>query len=157
MSDSEGRSTTYFIPALGKLYAALDPFMMPLLRVVTGLFLVPHGAQKLFGWFGGGGIEGTAQFFSKMGLEPAVPLVMLVGATEVFGGLLIAVGLLTRPAAVAATILLLVAALDIHWSNGFFVTKGGFEFALFWAAATAVFAVKGGGCCSLDAKIGREF
>ncbi len=157
MSDTDSKPTTYFIPALAGLYAALNPLAWPLLRGAVGLFLVPHGAQKLFGWFGGGGIEGTAKFFSAMGLEPAVPLVYLVGAVEFFGGLLLAIGLLTRPAAAASAVLLLVAAFDIHLAKGFFWSNNGYEYPLLWAVAAIFFAIKGGGACSVDAKIGKEF
>ena len=107
---TEAPQTRLVIPALAPLYGALSRLSYPMIRFFAGLFLVPHGAQKLFGWFGGGGLQGTAEFFATgLGLEPGMFFAVLVGATEFFGGLMLAVGFLTRPAAVAATILLAVA------------------------------------------------
>ncbi len=146
-----------FLPGLNRLYAALAPLSWPMVRVVTGLWMVPHGAQKLFGVWGGGGIGGTAGFFAKIGLEPAVPLALLAGGTEFFGGLLLALGLFTRPAAAATFILMLVATASVHLANGFFLSNGGFEYALMWAVLALAIVFKGAGPLSLDAKIGREF
>ena len=150
-------STGLFIPGLAGLYDKLACAAYPIVRVTAGLFLMPHGAQKLFGMFGGGGISGTAGFFSKLGLEPAMPLVVLVGFVEFFGGLCIAIGFLTRPFAAAAFILLMVAVFKVHLGNGFFVNKGGYEYALMWALLMATVFIKGGAHCSVDRKIGKEF
>ena len=96
---TEPTTVRLIVPALGPLYARLAGLSYPMIRFFTGLILVPHGAQKLFGWFGGGGLEGTGQFFSaNLGLEPGLLFALLVGATEFFGGLFLAVGFLTRPA-----------------------------------------------------------
>lgn len=149
----QAKRTDLFIPALGGVYDALTPFSWPLLRIVAGLFLMPHGYGKLFG----GQLEGIAGFFAKTGLEPALPLVVLVGIVEFFGGLMIALGLFTRPIAAAATVVLAVAAFHVHWSAGFFAQQGGFEFALLWAVVTLVIAIRGGGSYSIDARIGKEF
>ena len=145
------------IPALDGLYGALAPLAWPLVRFMAGLFLMPHGAQKLFGWFGGGGLEGTAGWFAKVGFEPAMPLAVVVGATEFFGGLLVAIGLLTRPAAAAAFILLAVAVFGVHMPNGFFNVKGGYEYPMLWGFLMLAIAFRGGGVLSVDARIGREF
>ena len=143
------------IPAVAPVYAALSPLADPLVRVVAGLFLVPHGAQKLFGWFGGYGLSATDQFFqAKLGLPAGVALA--AGLIEFFGGLALALGLFTRPAAVLATGLLLVAALQVHLGAGFFWSAGGFEYPLLWAVVTLGYAVKGGGRYSVDAIIGKE-
>lgn len=150
-------STGLIVPALGGLYDKLACAAYPIVRVTAGLFLVPHGAQKLFGMFGGGGISGTAGFFSKIGLEPAMPLAALVGFVEFFGGLCIAVGFLTRPFAAAAAFLLFVAAFKVHFANGFFAAKGGYEFALMWALLMVTVFIKGGAQCSIDRRIGKEF
>ncbi len=144
------------IPALGGLYGALSPLAWPLIRFMAGLFLIPHGAQKLFGWFGGGGLEGTAGWFAKIGLEPAMPLAVLAGATEFFGGILIAIGLLTRPAAAAAFILLASAVFGYHMPNGFFVFNGGYEHAMLWGFLMLAIVFRGGGRLSVDARLGRE-
>jgi putative oxidoreductase len=145
-----GDRTRLIIPPLGYIYRALEALTWPLIRFAAGLFLVPHGAQKLFGWFDGRGLEATSASFARMGFGS------LVGAVEFVGGILIALGLLTRPAAMAATILLAVAV-AVHLPNGFFVTKGGFEYAMLWAVLCASIAVRGGGRLSLDRALGREF
>jgi putative oxidoreductase len=146
------------IPVLAPVYGALSGLSYPMIRFFAGLFLMPHGAQKLFGWFGGYGLEGTAGFFAQnLGLEPGIFWAALVGATEFFGGLLLAVGLLTRPAAVAVVILMAVAAFDVHLANGFFWNKGGYEYPLFWGLVALAIAFRGGAELSVDRAIGREF
>ena len=145
-----------YIPALAGLYDALSGLAYPLIRVVVGLWLMPHGAQKLFGWFGGNA-EGTAGFFAKIGLEPALPLVYAVGIVEFFGGLLLVVGLLTRPAAVAVFVVLFVAVFKVHLANGFFVTGGGYEYAMMWMFLSVAVAIRGGGPLSVDERMGKEF
>jgi len=149
--------TNLIVPAMRGLYDKLACAAYPIVRVTAGLFLVPHGAQKLFGMFGGGGLGGTAGFFAKIGLEPALPLAALVGFVEFFGGICIAIGLLTRPFAAAAAIMLLVGAYKVHLAKGFFMTNGGYEYALMWALLMVAVFIKGGAHASLDRKIGREF
>ncbi len=144
-----------FIPALEGIYASLSRLSWPLVRAVTGLWMVPHGAQKLFGWWGGN-IDGTAGFFAKIGLEPALPLAYLVGGIEFFGGLLLLIGLWTRPVAAATFVLMLVAAFKVHLANGFFWSNGGYEYPLMWALLALAIAFRGAGRCSVDARIGRE-
>src|SRR5262245_54188348 len=102
-----------YVPALAPLYAKLEGYAYPLIRIITGLCLIPHGAQKLFEWFGGNR-EATAGFFAKLGIEPALPLVYLVGTAEFFGGILLLIGFLTRPAAVAIFIVMMVAVFKVH-------------------------------------------
>ena len=114
---------------------------------------MPHGARKLLG----GTIDWTAGLFSQIGLGPALPLAYRVGATEFFGGLLIAIGLLTRPAAVAAAVLLLVAVFYVHFGNGFFWNEGGYEYPLLWAILMIGIFFRGGGELSIDRAIGKEF
>jgi putative oxidoreductase len=124
-------------------------------RVATGLLLVPHGSQKLFGWFGGYGIAGTEQFFeSKLGLPPSVAV--LAGLIEFGGGLLLAIGLVTRVAAGLVLGLMTVAVILVHMPNGFFWTDGGYEYPLLWGILALSFVIRGGGRFSLDALIGRE-
>lgn len=144
------------VPALGPLYAAFRPYAWLLVRVVAGLNLLPHGTQKLFGWFGGKGVEATVQAFAGMGFEPASLWVWLVALTETVGGFCLAVGLLTRPAAVAIAIFLFTAVAH-HWANGFFWPQGGFEYPLLWGVVAVAFAIRGGGAFSLDRLIGRAF
>jgi putative oxidoreductase len=148
--------TRPIIPFLAPVYAALAEPAYALTRFVAGAFLVPHGMWKLFG-ITGGTKEGMIDFFSRIGLEPAALLVNLVGSVEFFGGILIALGLLTRPAAAAATVTTATAALYFHLPLGFYVEPGGVEFSGLWAVVLLMIAVRGGGRISLDARIGREF
>ncbi len=150
-------TTRLFIPALGGFYDAVSGLGYPLIRFITGLILMPHGAGKLFGWFGGRGIEGTAAGFAKMGLEPALPLATLVGVTEFFGGLLVAIGLLTRPAAIGIVAIMAVAVFHVHLKNGFFWFNGGYEYPLLWGIVALAIVFRGGGALSVDRKIGKEF
>jgi len=145
-----------FLPALAPLTGAAAPLGLPLIRIATGLLLVPHGAQKLFGAFGGYGLEATGQFFAtKLGLPASFAL--LAGLIEVFGGLLLAAGFLTRPVAALVAGMMAVATFGVHWGNGFFWTSGGFEYPLFWGLAALGFVLNGGGRYSVDAWLGREF
>jgi len=144
------------LPFLAPLYAALAEPAYALTRFVAGAFLVPHGMWKLFG-ITGGTREGMIDFFSRIGLEPAALLLNLVGSVEFFGGILIALGLLTRPAAAAATVTTATAAIYFHLPLGFYVEPGGVEFSALWAVVLLMIAIRGGGRISLDALIGREF
>lgn len=137
------------IPALGGLYARLHEGIETLLRVVAGLALVTHGVGKIVDPFGATGMV------ESLGFYPGVIWSPLLAITEFFGGILIALGLLTRPASVAATIVLLVTVY-FHWvvkAEGF----AGAEKSILWAAIFAYFAVRGGNRHSIDARIGREF
>jgi putative oxidoreductase len=143
------------IPAFASITKALSPFAEPLVRVTAGLLLVPHGAQKLFGWFGGYGIEATGQFFSsKLGLPASLALV--AGLIEFFGGLMLALGVATRVVAALVAGLMAVAVLQVHLGAGFFWTSGGFEYPLFWGVVALAFVIRGGGRYSLDRVIGYE-
>ena len=143
------------IPAIAPLTAALSPLAEPLVRITTGLLLVPHGAQKLFGWFGGYGLEATGQFFATKLALPA-SLALVSGLIEFFGGLLLAAGLLTRPVAALVAGLMAGAILTVHLPAGYFWTDGGFEYPLMWGLLALAFVLRGGGKYSVDALIGRE-
>jgi putative oxidoreductase len=150
------RSAKPIVPAFASLATALSPAAEPLLRVTAGLLLVPHGAQKLFGWFGGYGVDATGQFFAtKLGLPASLALV--AGLIEFFGGLSLALGLLTRPMAALVAGLMGVAVVQVHLPAGFFWTSGGYEYPLLWGVVALVFVIRGGGAYSFDALIGREF
>jgi putative oxidoreductase len=144
------------IPALQPVTDALAEPAYALTRFVAGAFLVPHGMWKLFG-ITGGTREGMIEFFASIGLEPAALLVNAVGLVEFVGGILIALGLLTRPAALAAAITTGTAAIYFHLPRGFYVEPGGVEFAALWAVVLLMIAIRGGGRISLDRLIGREF
>jgi putative oxidoreductase len=145
------------VPALTPLYAKLSRLSYPLIRAAAGLMLMPHGAQKLFGWFGGYGLEGTGGFFAQnLGLEPGLFWPALVGGVEFFGGLFLVLGLLTRPVALAVAIVMAVA-ITVHLPNGFFWNAGGYEYPLFWGLIALAIAVNGGAELSLDRALGREF
>lgn len=119
-------------------------------RVATGLFLVPHGAQKLFGWFGGYGLDATGQFFqTQLGFTNGWLAALGAGSVEVFAGLALALGLATRLSALAITVMLAVAT-TVHLANGFFWTNGGWEYPVLWAIVAASFVLRGGGKYSLD-------
>lgn len=155
MSEARTPAAAPVVPALAPLYSALSPLADLALRVAAGGFLVPHGAQKLFGWLGGYGIDATGQFFAaKLGLPSGLALV--AGLIEFAGGLALALGLFTRIAAALAFGLLAVAVVHVHLAAGFFWTSGGYEYPLLWAILVGTYVVKGGGRYSLDAAIGRE-
>ncbi|WP_237132706.1 DoxX family protein [Pseudohongiella sp. O18] len=120
------------------------------LRVPVGIILLAHGAQKLFGWFGGYGLEGTGQFMSSLGLEPGYLMALLAGSAEFFGGLALLLGLLTRPAAVVSAFTMAVAMFSAHIGNGLFMSNNGYEYALTLLAATLALAIQGAGTLSLD-------
>lgn len=132
----------------------LAPLAFPLIRITTGLLLIPHGAQKLFGWFGGYGLAATGQYFeSTLGMNPGIVFAALAGLVEVFGGLALVLGLLTRPAALAVAVLMGVA-LSVHVPNGFFWTAGGIEYPLMWGLLAVAVFLRGGDAYSLDARFG---
>lgn len=143
------------IPFVASITSALSPLAEPLVRVTAGLLLVPHGAQKLFGAFGGYGIDATGQFFAaKLGLPASFAL--LAGLIEFVGGILLAIGLLTRPVAALVFGVMAVAVLFVHLPAGFFWTAGGFEYPLMWGLVALAFVIRGGGRYSVDALLGRE-
>lgn len=155
MSVETATADRLVLPALAPVYRSLAPLMEPLVRVTAGLLLVPHGAQKLFGAFGGGGLAGTGQFLDSVGYHPGWLWALALGLTEFAGGLLLALGLFTRPVALAITVFMANAVL-FHLPKGFFWPEGGFEYPLLWGIVALSFAVRGGGPYSLDAKLGRE-
>lgn len=120
------------------------------LRVPLGIIFAAHGAQKLFGWFGGYGLEGTGQWMASIGLEPGYLMALAAGSVEFFGGLFLLIGLLTRPAAAVLAITMVVAIFSTHISNGLFMANNGYEFALALLAGVTALALSGGGRLSAD-------
>lgn len=127
-----------------------DSFAPLVLRVPAGIIFMAHGAQKLFGAFGGYGLEGTGQWMASIGLEPGYLMALLAGSAEFFGGLAILIGLLVRPAAAALAFAMLVAIFAVHIGNGLFMSNNGYEFALSLLAMSVSLLISGGGNLSLD-------
>ena len=130
---------------------ATDNGLAPLaLRVPTGIIFAAHGAQKLFGMFGGYGLEGPGQWMDSIGLAPGVLMALLAGSAEFFGGLALILGLLARPAALVLAVTMLVALVAVHLDKGFFMATNGYEYALALLAVSVSIVFSGGGRASLD-------
>ena len=129
---------------------------LTVLRVLVGISFAAHGSQKLFGWFGGGALAGTAQWMESIGLTPGTLMALLSGGTEFFGGLALIIGLLARPAALGLTFTLLVAIFTVHISNGLFMANNGYEFALALLGGTLAVLIEGAGKLSLDQAIAHK-
>jgi putative oxidoreductase len=125
-----------------------------ILRVIIGLTLAGHGAQKMFGWFGGPGLTGFSGGTKRMGFRPPIFWAVLAALGELGGGLLLALGLLTPLGALGMMGSMFVAIVKAHWPKGFWNSKGGIEFPLsLWTVAFAV-GIAGPGALSLDHLIG---
>jgi putative oxidoreductase len=127
-----------------------------LLRLVVGLLLVGHGTQKLFGWFGGGGLDGTTRTVESLGYRPGRTMAVMSGGAEALGGLSLALGFITPLGSAAIIGAMLNAILAVHLPNGVWNTKGGFEFPLTNATVAAALAFTGPGRFSIDHAIGFE-
>src|SRR5713101_4587273 len=134
-----------------------DPLLLNLglllIRLVFGLVMAAHGAQKLFGWFGGYGITGTGGFFEGLGFRPGKLFAALAGLGEFGGGLLLAVGFLGPVGSALVLSVMIVAAVTVHWGKGLFAASNGIEMPLLYAAAATALALTGPGLYSLDALI----
>ena len=127
-----------------------------LARMTIGLLFAGHGAQKLFGWFGGGGPEGTGRFFEQVGLRPGRRHALIAGAAEAGGGLLFALGAATPAAAAAISGSMITAIKTVHWEKGIWTTAGGYEYNLVLLAAVFGLTENGPGNWSLDRALGKE-
>src|SRR6202162_4976313 len=125
-----------------------------ILRLVVGLTLAAHGSQKLFGWWGGSGMSGWIQIVTKLRIRPAAPWAWIAALSEFGGGLLVALGLLSPLGSFAIAGAMLVAIATVHWPNGFWNGKRGFEFNLALLASVTALALTGPGTFSLDQAIG---
>jgi len=141
---------------LNSILATNNSFSQLALRLPLGIIFAAHGAQKLFGWFGGYGLEGTGQWMASIGLEPGVLMAALSGSAEFFGGVALILGLLTRPAALVLAVTMLVAIFSVHISNGLFMSNNGYEFGLALLAGTVSLLISGGGRASVDAAIAKS-
>lgn len=141
----------------------MQPYGPAVLRLAVGAVFVAHGAQKLFGVWGGGGLQGTAAFFSQLGLTPAFPLAVLVGLVEFVGGLMLVAGALTLFAAAALAVNMCVAIWKVHFVNGFFLNWSlvpgqghGYEFNIALIGALVSLMLTGPGAFSVDGQRARS-
>jgi putative oxidoreductase len=156
-------ATPLIFPALGGLYQTLAPWTELLLRVGVGLALVPHGLRNTFGFWPSTGVRAhnltdLAQQLDNDGYRPEKFWAPAISVTQLLGGPLLALGLLTRPAALAILIFLIVSNYERWRVGGYFWNKTGVEYTLMWSLGVLYFLVHGGGAMSLDhLLIGREF
>ena len=122
-----------------------------IIRLVIGLLFVGHGAQKLFGWFGGYGLKGTGGWFESIGMKPGVTVALFAGLAELIGGILFVLGLLTPLAAVLIAGTMLMAIMKVHSPNGLWATANGYEYNLTLIAVVIGIALIGPGQFALDA------
>ncbi|WP_335908952.1 DoxX family protein [Shewanella indica] len=126
------------------------------LRLPIGITFMAHGAQKLFGWFGGYGLEGTGQWMTSIGLTPGYLMALMAGSSEFFGGLLLIIGLPIRPTSAVLAFTMLMAIVTVHLDNGLFMSNNGYEFGLALLAATVSLAISGAGKLSVDNMIASK-
>jgi putative oxidoreductase len=122
-----------------------------IIRLVIGVLFIGHGAQKLFGWFGGYGLKGTGGWFDSIGMKPGVTMALLAGLTELFGGILFALGLLTPLAGIMIAGTMLMAIIKVHAPNGLWSTANGYEYNLTLLVVAIGIALIGPGQYALDA------
>lgn len=138
------------------IFATNNSYSALVLRLPLGIIFAAHGAQKLFGWFGGYGLEGTGKWMASIGLEPGVLLAALSGSAEFFGGLFLILGLLTRPSALVLAVTMVVAIFSVHINNGLFMSNNGYEFGLALLAGALSLLISGGGRASADSIIANK-
>ena len=131
----------------------MEDFALAVLRVTVGLLFVGHGLQKLFGWFGGDGLQATGESFAKMRLRDPMAAALGVSVYELLGGTLLAVGLVTPIACAFVLGVMLGAVVFVHWPK-LWVQQGGFEYPLVNIAIVSMFGLMGPGAWSLDEAIG---
>ncbi|PYP77241.1 MAG: hypothetical protein DMD35_15855 [Gemmatimonadetes bacterium] len=123
-------------------------------RLVLGLLMAAHGAQKLFGWFGGYGLNATGEFMVQLGFPSGRLFASTAAVTEVVSGLLVALGLFGPIGPALMLSVMIVAAISVHWQNGVFAMQNGIEVPLLYAAGALAIALTGPGLFSLDALLG---
>ncbi|WP_028390926.1 DoxX family protein [Bacillus cihuensis] len=121
-----------------------------IIRLVIGVLFIGHGAQKLFGWFGGYGLKGTGGWFESIGMKPGVTMALFAGLAELIGGLLFALGLLTPLAGIMIAGTMLMAIVKVHAPNGLWATVNGYEYNLTLLAVAIGIALVGPGQYALD-------
>jgi len=123
-------------------------------RLVLGLLMAGHGAQKLFGWFGGYGLEAVTGYFEKLGFRPGRPFAVAAALSEIVSGLLVALGFLGPIGPAIMLSVMIVAAVSVHWGHGVFAGTNGIEVPLLYAAGAAALGLTGPGRYSIDALLG---
>lgn len=142
---------------LGKIFRGTADLGPLVIRLALGVIFIYHGAQKLFGMWGGPGLQGVAQTMTgPLGFRPAYPWAVALGLTEFVGGALVLIGLFTRYAALALAVVMLVAIVKVHWGKPFSVTQGGAEFALMNLASALSLLFTGGRAASVDRSARRD-
>ena len=142
-------------PLIKAVFTTRAGYGLTIVRILVGIIFVAHGSQKLFGAFGGYGLEGTGQYMASLGLTPGYLMALLSGSAEFFGGLGLVIGLLARPAAVVLAATLVVAIFSVHISHGLFMANNGYEFALALLGGVVAVLIEGAGKFSLDRTIGN--
>ena len=125
-------------------------------RLVLGALIAAHGAQKLFGWFGGYGLTGTGTFFEALGFRPGRVFALAAALSEVGGGALVALGFLGPIGPALMLSVMIVAAVTVHWHNGLFAMNNGIELPLLYATGAATLCLTGPGRYSVDAQLGLD-
>ncbi|WP_194756671.1 DoxX family protein [Aliidiomarina indica] len=141
---------------LHKIFATEGGWGALALRIPVGIIFAAHGAQKLFGWFGGYGLEGTAGWMESIGLAPGLLMAFLAGAAEFFGGVFLIFGVLTRPSSVVLAFTMIVAIFAVHFEHGLFLANNGYEFGLALLAASVSLAFTGAGNVSVDRMLTKQ-
>jgi putative oxidoreductase len=125
-------------------------------RLAFGLAFAAHGSQKLFGWFGGYGLDGTGGYFESLGYRPGRFFALAAGASELTAGILTATGLLGPVGPALMLMVMIVAMATVHAGNGFFAGSNGIEVPYLYAAVGVTLALAGPGALSLDALLGFD-
>lgn len=154
MSDQALETRKLLIPGLAGIYRSASPFATVAVRFVLGIFMMPHGYDKLFGPLAGIVAD---HILAPWGLPAPLAIAYALGALEFFGGACLALGLLTRPIAALFAIEFLVITFGVSIHHGFSASSGGFEYSFLVAVLMAAFALRGSGRCALDRLIGWEF
>ncbi|MCG2581046.1 MAG: DoxX family protein [Marinobacter sp.] len=141
---------------INRVFATNSSWAALALRIPVGIIFVAHGAQKLFGWFGGYGLEGTGQWMDSIGLSPGYLMALMAGGAEFLGGLALIIGLLVRPASAVLAFAMLIAIFSVHIGNGLFMSNNGYEFGLALLAVSVSLIFSGGGRASVDALLARQ-
>ncbi len=129
-------------------------FGLLVLRVVVGLIMAAHGAQKLLGWFGGYGLRGTGEFFVQLGFQPGPAFAAAASISEIISGLLVTLGFLGPIGPALMFSVMIVAAMTVHWEHGLFAANNGIELPLLYGASAFALALTGFGQYSFDSLLG---